>query len=402
MKAAKARGQQGIALLLVLVALTILGAMTADFMETNEVYLATTVNARDAVKAEYVARSGVNLGRLLLSFQAILGKSVNFPFWQYADMVISTLIDSEGEGGPGRSAGVGLPEGDGSGLEDGDMGVTIVDEDSKINVNLANDRGGRASERMVGQLVALMAPVRYDSLFDRDVEGDESTGREDLLCEFIDWSDPDEDLCDMSGSEDRSFYQSQEPAYERKNAPFDSLEELHLLKGMDDDIWSALVEPDAESPESRVLTVWGKGKVNVNTAPPQVLFPLVCMLATGPEGINPCLDPMQSLNLLQILQAVVMLRTFFPFNSVSDFISAVESPESRLFVPLAGFPMLYKQNAKNVFSTRSTVFSIYGEGSVGRVTKKVHVVVDMEGIDMLDPTNTVAASGGSVLYWHME
>ena len=32
----------------------------------------------------------------------------------------------------------------------------------------------------------------------------------------------------------------------------------------------------------------------------------------------------------------------------------------------------------------------------------VHVVVDTEGLDMLDPTQSVAASGGSVLYWRME
>ncbi|MDD5307765.1 MAG: type II secretion system protein GspK [Deltaproteobacteria bacterium] len=392
--------ERGIALLMVLVALTVLGAMTADFMETNETYVATAVNERDAVKAEYLARSGVNLARLLLSVQPILGKSLNFPFWQYADMIMSPFSGPEAGGGLTDMAGIDLQGAKGLGVSEGNFTVKILDEDSKINVNMASDQVMR--KRMVDQLAMLMAPVEYDPLFDRQSSDGQFLAREDVICEIIDWTDPDEDRCDFSGSEDPSYYQSLDTPYERKNAPFDSLEELHLVRGVDDDVWSTFVDPDPSKPEARVMTVWGKGKVNVNTAPAQVLFPLVCMMATDDTGVSACLDPMQRLNLLAILQAMITLRTFMPFGTVRDFVAAIESPEERLFLPLAGFPLPGKRLARQLVTTRSTVFSIYADGTVGKVTKRIHVVVDTEGTDMLDSAKTVAASGGSVLYWRMD
>ncbi len=409
MRVERRKQQRGMALIMVLIALTILGSMTADLMETNEVYLATTVNARNAVQAEYMARSGVNLSRLLLSFQRLLGGSINFPIWQYADLVIEMFVDSESGGLLGDLAGIDLSgaEGLGFGIKDADLKVTIIDEDSKINVNLANDQGrGNKRKRMIDALMALMSPPAYDELFNRSSKGGQFFEREDLICELLDWADADEDLCDLSGSEDPSFYQSLDPAYERKNAPFDSLQELHLVQGIDDDFWSAFVEPDPEDPSNRVMTIWGKGRINVNTAPTQVLFMVACMLATDPAtGMGACQEPGQLFNLARILQGVTLFRTFMPFNRGRDFIAALENPE-RLFLPPPGFPVVNKAAARWLLTTKSSIFSIYSEGTVGQVTKRVHMVVDArpdaQDMLMLDQANPVAAAGGKVLYWRME
>jgi general secretion pathway protein K len=389
---------------MVLIALTILGAMTADFMESSEVYLATTVNQRDAIKAEYLARSGVNLSRLLLSVQPLFGDTLNFPFWQYADMVMAPFSDPEGAG-MADMVGINLDGTEGLGIEGGEFGVVIVDEDSKINVNLASDQ--RLRDETVKNLGALMSPEVFDDVFDRPLKDGSYATRADVLCEIIDWADPDEDLCDMSGTEDPSYYQSLDAEYMRKNAPYDSLEELHLVRGVDDDYWTAFIDPDPEDPEQRILTVWGKGKINVNTAPTGVLFGAVCTLAMDESGVSPCMDPLQLVNLYQILQGVVLMRTFMPFGKVTDFTAAIENPEERLFLPLAGFPLYNKRSARQILTTQSSVFSIYAEGSVDRptgepVTRRIHVVVDTEGLDMLDPTKSVASSGGSVVYWRME
>ncbi|MCP4195983.1 MAG: hypothetical protein GY762_02440 [Proteobacteria bacterium] len=332
MRADRRRSQRGVALIVVLIALTIIGAMTADLIETNEVYLATTVNARDAIRAEYLARSGVNLSRLLLSFQRLIGKQMNFPFWKYTDLVVEMFTNSGGGGMASDLMGLDLSgvEGLGLNIENSDLKVTVIDEDSKLNVNLANSLGrSRARKLMAEQLAALIAPLQYDPIFERDLKpGRISFTREDIICEILDWTDSDEDLCDRSGGEDPSMYQALEPPYRRKNAPFDSLEELHLVYGIDDDFWSTFVDPNPEDPESRVMTVWGKGKVNVNTAPAQVLFPVVCMLATDPSGINPCLDPSQLVNLLQILQSVIIYRQLIPFGTAKQFIEVIENPQA--------------------------------------------------------------------------
>jgi general secretion pathway protein K len=397
------KSQRGIALLMVLIALTILGAMTADFMETNEVYLANTVNHKDAVKAEYLARSGVNLSRLALSVQPLLGGSLNFPFWQYADLLLEPFTDPEGEAGLlGDMAGITLADAEGLGIKDGDFSVLIVDEDSKINVNVGAVGKRKDRVRLMKQLGMLMAPREYDEMFDRQDDSSSFFEREEIVCELLDWADPDEELCDQSGGEDETYYSRQDPEYERKNAPYDSLEELQFIKGVGDDFWSAFVDPDPTDPEKRVLTVWGKGRVNVNTAPAQVLFAQICMLSADESGISPCMDMGMRFNLLQILQGAVMIRTFMPFSKVGDFIKAVENPEERLFLPITGFPVANKREARRVLTTESTVFSIYSEGTVGKTTRRIHAVVDMEGLDMLNPTQSVAASGGKVLYWRTE
>jgi general secretion pathway protein K len=404
LRSAEASGRQrGVALLMVLIAMTILAAMTVDFMESSEVYVANTANQRDSLKAEYLARSSVNLSRLMLSVQPLLGGAFNFPFWQYADVIMEPFTSTEGDPGMmGDLIGINLAGSEGLGIADGDFSVLIVDEDSKINVNVGGTASVKERERMVTQLAMLMSPMEYDTLFDRQTEGGKFFERQDVICEIIDWADPDEDLCDLSGPEDVSYYSSMDPEYGRKNAPYDSLEELHLVQGIGDDFWSAFVDPNPEDPEQRVMTVWGRGQVNVNTAPAQVLFAQVCMAAADENGISPCIDPVARYNLLQILQAVVLLRTFMPFSKPGDFISAIENPQERLFLPISGVPIPNKRDAAKMLATQSSVFSIYAEGTVGRARKRIHTVIDIQGTDMLDPVNSIQSSGGSILYWRME
>ena len=47
--------------------------------------------------------------------------------------------------------------------------------------------------------------------------------------------------------------------YRRKNAPYDSLEELHMVRGVRDDFWATFVDPDPTNPKKRIMTVWGQG-----------------------------------------------------------------------------------------------------------------------------------------------
>lgn len=409
------RRQRGVALLLVLIALAVLGAMTVDLMEDDSVYVSSAAASRDALKAEYLARSGVNLSRLMLSVQPLLGGAFNFPFWQYADVIMEPFSASSGGGGGegdegdegGGSlledmAGLDLSGAQGLGLPAGEeFSVAIVDEESKIQVNVGTENR-RARDLATQQLLALTSPVQYDALFDRASEGDRFFGRPEIICELLDFSDPDEDLCDGSGGEDETYYDNEEAPYLRKNAPYDSLEELHLVKGIGDDFWAAFADPDPTDPERRVMTVWGKGRVNVNTASAQTLFAQVCYLASDDTGAGACNDPGMLLNLVQILQAVTLLRTFMPFGSVADFTGAVENPQEKLFLPIPGVPLARKREAKRILTTKSSVFSIYSEGRVGNARTRIHAVVDMEGLDVLDPTKSVSASGGKILYWRME
>ena len=111
--------------------------------------------------------------------------------------------------------------------------------------------------------------------------GPRSAGR------IIDWADADENMnqCDprsatpvTAAAEDISYQLLKKP-YFRKNAAFDSLEELHLVRGIGDNFWATFVDPEPEKPKKRVMTVWGQGAVNVNTANEQTLLLLACAYA---------------------------------------------------------------------------------------------------------------------------
>ncbi|HEX4381416.1 MAG TPA: hypothetical protein VH083_00625, partial [Myxococcales bacterium] len=69
-KQSRGGGQQrGVALILVLTTIAILTAVGVDFSYSSRVSLKLAENLRDETRAYYMARSGVNLGRLLLHFQ---------------------------------------------------------------------------------------------------------------------------------------------------------------------------------------------------------------------------------------------------------------------------------------------------------------------------------------------
>ena len=412
----KGEKQQGIALLMVLIALTILGSMTADLLESNETYLATAVNARDAKQAEYLARSGINLARLTLSFKDMLGKAGNFPFWQYTDMIVPLFTSKDG-GFLGDFTGTSFDEDSGLGLkglpDDADLQVKVVDEDSKMNINIANESiRGSGAKQMATQLAMLTASEDYDIIFEDTLASDELTEREDIICEILDFSDADEELCDGSGAEDRSIYTSHDPPYERKNAPLDSLEEMHLINGVTDDFYAAFVDPKPEDPDARIMTAWGKGRININTAPPQLLLAAVCDLASDDSGVSYCEDIAGLQRVYGALYIANIVRSFMPFSNFNEFRTLVESPGKSVIgalmglgdmpgVPLNGTKV--SEQARS-FTTTSTVFSIYATATVGKVTKRIHMVVDTKSEDQIlfPDSQSVSLAGGKVIYYRME
>jgi len=140
---------------------------------------------------------------------------------------------------------------------------TLVDESAKINVNLA------AADLLLG-LECL----------------DEAA-----VASILDWIDKD-DLPNPDGAEN-DYYSGLEAAYSCKNGPIDNIEELLLVKGISLEIYYGynLDEGDKHLSETGtdtaefidevpqngtpglcdLLTVFGDGRININTAPKQVL-----------------------------------------------------------------------------------------------------------------------------------
>jgi general secretion pathway protein K len=384
------------ALLMTIISIALMTVLVSDFMENTTVFVTTGANARDEIKATYLARSAINLSRLVLVLQPTINRSLRafnmpgLPIWKYADMLLAVFSDPGAAAGLGMLVGASLGEAEGMGVEGGSFTATIVDEDSRINLNMAAQ--GRMAELLARQLASLMQSARYNELFEeRDSNGD-FTDRQTQIQAIVDWADLDFVPFGFDSGAEDSYYEMLTPRYRRRNAPFDSLEELRMVRGVDEDFWSAFVEPQPDDPDQRILTVWGSGRINVNTASPLVLAALICTYAQ--QEAEPACDPLNPVpGAMLLAQFVAMYREaggLLPglgaFSSTQQFTQLVRDGMAG-FVP--GVP-LNDREARRYLSVESDVFSVYATGEAGRVRKNIHVVIH---------TGLSPNEGGAVLYW---
>ncbi len=335
--------ERGIALVMVLGAIAVLTVMLAEFQDETSAEVASAMADRDGVQAEYIARSAVNLGRLLIAIEPTVRKAISplfqmlqmkvpqLPVWEFSDRLLGAFNDQESQRDFGSTLGLDLAMGKNLGMVGGRWQLVIADEDAKIDANLgaSNDI---AHIRLGKEIMALIQPIQYDPMFSmRDSLG-QFHDRLTTCAAIIDWADWDEQgfNCDFSTSSNRppsagvedSSYSLLDKPYRRKNAPYDSLEELHLVNGVTDDFWSTFVDPDPSNPKKRVMTIWGQGAVNINTANPQTLLGVTC---AGAPQAEICTDPTQS---SMFLLGVTMARGISMgapiFSSTQDYISTMK------------------------------------------------------------------------------
>lgn len=218
------KNQRGFALVITLLITALLVALTAQFID--EVYVDTSVshNYVAAQQASILAASGVKGGVKLLK---LTQQKQNY----------SSLLDTWAQP-------LKFEE------EQGKLVVYIEEESGKLNLNcLLTQKTQPTMQDMVSRLLNKLAP---------------SLNLTDAL---IDWIDQGDDPVSGAGAES-TYYKTLKPAYAAKNAPFDTLDELGLVKGFTGKFLVQIrpmvtVYPD--SPNS--LTA----PININTAPPEVI-----------------------------------------------------------------------------------------------------------------------------------
>jgi general secretion pathway protein K len=422
--------ERGIALILVLGAITVLTVFLTQLQEDTSSELAAALSERDALKAEYFARSAVSLGRLLIATEPEISKTISplmmllnpkgsppqIPVWEFTDLVLGPFNDAAGAqsflatiGGDATTAkNIGISGG-------GRFEISIVDEDAKVNLNLAaqNDHG-TSNDRLAAQIIGLTIPPQYDELFNgRDADG-QFTDRTTVCSALVDWADSETDGNETQypcqphnsnfvsrGAED-NFYQATGLAYLRKNAAYDSLEEVRLVRGVSDDFWANFVDPEPDNPKKRIMTVWGQGAINVNAANAQTLYGFVCGqdFATPPDL---CTDPTQAQTFIMGMTVGKSLTFGLPlFGAPQDFINmmAGKGPIGSLLAGLQLKPVTFKspKTVAGALAVKSHRFSIYADGIVPgfkRVTKvRIHAVVDFRTAGQMGAAGAVIVGGG--------
>ena len=119
----------------------------------------------------------------------------------------------------------------------------LIDEESKININ-------KASRSILERF--------FKAILDCD-----DTQAQELAAAMVDWRDSDSELSIPIGSAEDSYYQDLEYPYEAKDANFEVLEEVLLVKGMDKTIFDKI---------KNYITIYSSGRININTVSEVVLF----------------------------------------------------------------------------------------------------------------------------------
>jgi general secretion pathway protein K len=411
--------ERGVALIMVLGAIAILIVMLAEFQDDAGAEFAAATAARDSVQAEYFARSAINLSRLLIAaeptmraaiaplFAFMKQKPPQLPVWEFADRVLGAFNDKEAAKDFAALGGLDVSVGKNLGLKGGRFEVVVVDEDSMINVNMgaSNDI---AHMRLATQLMSSMLPIQYNPLFEQRDSTGNYNDRLTTCSAIIDWADSDEQLysCDVtsarsSNAVEDAWYQLLPKQYRRKNAPYDSLEELHMVRGVNDDFWWAFVDPEPNNPKKRLLTVWGQGIINVNSANAVTLWRIVC---SGAPDAELCTDPAQMqlfVTGVTMGQAVAMSMPLF--GSAGDFIATMKGQGmlGPMLATLGVKPVKFKSESEfgKSIATESKVFSIYAVGVVKgykRETRvRIHTVVDFRAAPTLGSLASMASSGAT-------
>jgi len=414
----RARREQGVALVLVMGVIAVITVFVSELSSNTTTAFQVAVSERDRLQAEYLARSGLNLTRLLIAKEPDIRKVVaplysivlghgppQLNVWAFADALLMPFANPAGAQASAEQSGINFSMMQGIKETGGTFEVISIPENSMINMNKPLFwQGDEARTSLAMQLYALTGGYQnqspYDALFNAPDPDNQLTSRLDVVSAVIDWWDEDEQRTvfdpgaakvQSSGREDDIYSRFPEP-YRVKNAPYDSLEELRLVRGFTDDFWSTFVEPDPDDPRSRQLTVYGSGAVNPNESRPEVLWSRVCsFVSTQPL----CQDPLQRQSFVQLLATARNILPIGVFEKPGDFLNFMEGrggardlyPMLKMMLgkdnPLMLWtPVIIPQEKRGLmngaFVTSARIFTIQSVGKVGKATIRLNTVVNFD------------------------
>jgi general secretion pathway protein K len=301
------------ALVLTLLVVALLVTAVLEFDRATRTTLKAAGNFRDGMKAFHLATSGVAAAQAVLKDDLTKtgGKDDLTELW-------ATPFPP-------------YPVGDGT------VAVAIQDEGGKINLNALVTKDGNRFTEPAWQVERLRKLFRLKAL-------DPS-----LVDAILDWLDRDE-IPEPNGAE-TGYYEGLERPYRCRNGHMETLAELHLIKGITDEVYRAITP--------YVTVYWngppgGESRINVNTADPLVLESLA--VREGPVVQFP-LDAAQ-------VEQIVAARPFANITQVQKVPGLTPAVYSAIQPQL---------------EVGSRFFSIYAEGEANGVKKGVIAVAERVG-----------------------
>jgi len=308
--------QEGIALLMVLWVLTILMVIVLSFSFMARTETHSTVSFRDGMEKKFLAEAGIERGIMEVFYRNVYKNQTVVLEGTEVWRTDGTVYSSQ--------------------LGDGHYTIMITDESGKVDINTVSD------------------VVLKNLLINTGVKEEEV---DTIVDSVMDWKDPD-DLHRLYGAES-DYYMSLPNPYKAKNANFEALEELLLVKGMTPEILYGSGSGGEKRGIINFLTInSGTNKININAAPKEVL--------TAIPGITP-----------EIADGIISFRQDKEINNLQE----VGIPqESMQYVNTAGTNTFtieaagYKGSGKGGYGIRATV-TITGNNSYKYVYYKSPIII---------------------------
>ncbi len=380
--------------MMVLVTIAMLASVIVEFVYETRVDVQMAANVRDRLKAYYLARSAMNFSRLILFFQGQADKLTGGAVKLYQLIPIeSDLAKAITSGEMGEAFGLeGANLGDmrGFGDFDGGFSATIEDEYAKINLNALDSLPSIASPT-AAQILALIASPRYREFWERDdAEGRHNTPGE-VIAAMHDWIDRDTVMDTFqpevvaldpfsqpsvftpgTTSED-SNYDMLSPPYKCKNNPFLSVEELQLVRGIDDDFMEEF---------SDKFTVWSDPNLLINLSSINDPVTMLSVLCLQPENMPMCTEQ----GLPQLLE---VLSLFFEFRNMMQWTTFTVPTNQAIQAFFTSMGPTFNQYFLKNLAPFSDTFMVKAQGRMGEVVVNIKAVLK----------NT--AAGQEIMYWRV-
>jgi general secretion pathway protein K len=453
---ARSRSERGVALLMVLTWIALAVALVSEFSYGTSVDAAQAANARDELRAHYLARSSVNLSRMLIKIQkqfvdpvmgqaqqllgaamggnkgaggagggASSGGGLGFSLrvTDYAGPLMGFFSGSKDEvAGLGSLIGIDTSAVKGLGLKSGHFDAEITAEDGKIDVNCAG--AGLAivpnQKTLFNLLMALMYSPRFDRLFSEEDTNGQFTTRADVARAIIDWADTDEQMFSPDGtsaSGEDYRYDARSDRYRAHNNPFDTVEELKLVRGVTDGFMEAFQPYLTVYPTdpAKACKVNLSAITNKNGGDCTPLLMGVIRAAAVPDPTKPPTDPavLDDTRLYPLASILCDRASAAGFDSLNAITAIMQNPATavmpddpryKIFQSMRPIAVSNGDLGKVAFTGSPRIYRIVAVGEAGKVKKKITAIVDSGGFISNPLTLNPAAekAAGVLRYWREE
>lgn len=219
--------QSGVALLIVLWVLTILMVIVFSFSFMTRTETLSTASFKGGLERKFIAEGAMERAIMELFYRNV---------YKNQTIELEGLEVWQTDGTPYTGQ-----------LGNGTYTISIIDESGKVDINSASD--------VVLKNLFLNAGISEEEA-------------DTIVDSMMDWKDAD-DMHRLHGAEN-DYYTSLQNPYKAKNARFDSLEELLLVKGVTADILYG--NKDRRGMIDFLTVYTKKNRININAAPKEVLM----------------------------------------------------------------------------------------------------------------------------------